>query len=98
MPANLLYEKSADKEMLVGFRFPDVEEGYGIHIRNGVAEFIEGLPEGRDLTITVDSNVWREIVLGLRSPIGAFASGEVKFDGGAIDLVGFLRLFKKASD
>ena len=98
MPANLLYEKSADKEMLVGFRFPDVEEGYGIHIRNGVAEFIEGLPEGRDLTITVDSNVWREIVLGLRSPIGAFASGEVKFDGSAIDLVGFLRLFKKASD
>ena len=98
MPANLLYEKSADKEMLVGFRFPDVDEGYGIHIRNGVAEFIEGLPEGRDLTITVDSNVWREIVLGLRSPIGAFASGEVKFDGSAIDLVGFLRLFKKASD
>jgi len=98
MPANLLYEKSADKEMLVGFRFPDVDEGYGIHIRNGVGEFIEGLPEGRDLTITVDSNVWREIVLGLRSPIGAFASGAVKFDGSAIDLVGFLRLFKKASD
>jgi alkyl sulfatase BDS1-like metallo-beta-lactamase superfamily hydrolase len=98
MPANLLYEKSADKEMLVGFRFPDVEEGYGIHIRNGVAEFIEGLPEDRDLTITVDSNVWREIVLGLRSPIKAFATGEVAFDGSAIDLVGFLRLFKKARD
>ena len=98
MPANLLYEKSADKEMLVGFRFSDIGEGYGIHIRHGVAEFIEGLPEGRDLTITVDSNVWREIVLGLRSPINAFASGEVKFDGSAIDLVGFLRLFKKVGD
>ena len=98
MPANLLYEKSADKEMLVGFRFPDVEEGYGIHIRRGVAEFIEGLPEDRDLTITVDSNVWREIVLGLRSPIKAFATGEVAFDGSAINLVGFLRLFKKARD
>ncbi len=98
MPANLLYEKSADAEMLVGFRFPDVEEGYGIHIRRGVAEFIEGLPEDRDLTITVDSNVWREIVLGLRSPIKAFATGEVAFDGSALDLVGFLRLFKKARD
>ncbi len=96
MPANLIYEKSADKELLVGFRFPDVDEGYGIHIRRGVAEFIEGLPEARDLTITVDSNVWREIVLGLRSPIKAFATGEVAFDGSAIDLVGFLRLFKRA--
>jgi len=98
MPANLIYGQSADKEMLVGFRFPDVDEGYGIHIRHGVAEFIEGLPEDRDLTITVDSNVWREIVLGLRSPLKAFASGKVKFDGSAIDLVGFLRLFNKAGD
>jgi alkyl sulfatase BDS1-like metallo-beta-lactamase superfamily hydrolase len=98
MPANLIYEKSADTEMLVGFRFPDVDEGYGIHIRQGVAEFIDGLPEDRELTITVDSKVWREIVLGLRSPIQAFATGTVKFEGSAIDLVGFLRLFKKAGD
>lgn len=98
MPANLIYDKSADKEVLVGFLFSDVEEGYGIHVRHGVAEFIEGLPEGRDLTITVDSNVWREIVLGLRSPVKAFASGEVKLDGSTLDLVGFLRLFKKASE
>ena len=98
MPANLIYEKSADTEMLVGFRFPDVDEGYGIQIRRGVAEFMEGLPEGRDLTITVDSDTWREVVLGLRSPITAFASGEVQFEGSAIDLVGFLRLFKKAGD
>ncbi len=43
MPANLIYEKSADKEILVGFRFPDVDEGYGIQIRRGVAEFIPTL-------------------------------------------------------
>ncbi|MBW2212751.1 MAG: MBL fold metallo-hydrolase [Deltaproteobacteria bacterium] len=60
MPANLIYERSADKDMLVGFRFPDVDEGYGIHIRRGVAEFQES------------------------------------FTGSALDLVGFLRLFKPA--
>ena len=98
MPANLIYQRSADKELLVGFRFPDVDEGYGIHVRRGVAEFIEGLPEERDLTITVDSNVWREIVIGLRSPVKSFASGDVSFDGSAVDLVSFLRLFKKAGD
>ena len=98
MPAKLIYEKSADKEMLVGFRFPDVDEGYGIQIRRGVAEFIEGLPEETDLTITADSQVWRELVLGLRSPVKAFASGDVKFDGRAVDLIRFLRLFEKAGD
>ena len=98
MPAKLIYEKSADKEMLVGFRFPDVDEGYGIQIRRGVAEFIEGLPEETDLTITADSQVWRELVLGLRSPVKAFASGDVKFDGSALDLIRFLRLFEKAGD
>jgi len=94
MPANLIYEKSADKEILVGFRFPDVDEGYGIQIRRGVAEFIPSFPENPELTITADSMAWRELVLGLRSPVQVFASGDVKFDGSALDLVGFLRLFR----
>ena len=94
MPVNLIYEKSADKEMLVGFRFPDVDEGYGIEIRRGVAEFKDTFPENPDLTITAGSMVWRELALGLRSPVKAFASGDVKFHGSALDLVGFLRLFR----
>jgi alkyl sulfatase BDS1-like metallo-beta-lactamase superfamily hydrolase len=98
MPANLVYEKSADKEILVGFRFPDVNEGYGIHIRRGVAEFKESFPEKPDLIITADSTVWRELVLGLSNPVKAFASGDVKFEGSALDLVGFLRLFKPPTD
>jgi alkyl sulfatase BDS1-like metallo-beta-lactamase superfamily hydrolase len=95
MPANLLYEKSADKEIVVGFRFPDVDESYGIEIRRGVAELKERFPDDPDLAITADSQVWRELVLGLRSPLKAFASGDVKYEGSALDLVGFLRLFRK---
>lgn len=95
MPANLLYEKSADMEMVIAFRFPDVDEGYAIEIRRGVAEFKDSFPEDPDLTITADSNVWRELVLGLRSPIKTFATGDVKYTGSALDLVGFLRLFRK---
>lgn len=94
MPANLIYEKSADRQILVGFRFPDVDEGYGIQIRRGVAEFIPRFPDDPELTITADSMAWRELVLGLRSPVQAFASGDVKFTGSALDLIGFLRLFR----
>ena len=82
----------------MGFRFPDVDEGYGIHVRRGVAEFKESFPENPDLTITADSSVWRGLVLGIRSPVKAFASGEVKFEGSALDLVGFLRLFEAPVD
>ncbi|MGB8330559.1 MAG: alkyl sulfatase dimerization domain-containing protein, partial [Polyangiales bacterium] len=74
MPANLVYERSVDKDILVGFRFPDVGEEYGIHVRRGVAEFQDRFPDDPDLTITVDSAVWRELVLGLRNPVRAFAS------------------------
>ena len=95
MPANLLYEKSADTEMVVGFRFPDVDEEYGIEIRRGVAELKEHLPENPDVIITADSKVWRELVLGLRSPVRAFASGAVTIEGSALDLVGFLRMFRR---
>jgi alkyl sulfatase BDS1-like metallo-beta-lactamase superfamily hydrolase len=95
MPANLVYEKSADKDILVGFRFPDVDEAYGIHVRRGVAEFKDHFPENPDITITANSAVWRELVLGLRNPVTAFASGDIKFEGSTLDLVGFLRLFEQ---
>jgi alkyl sulfatase BDS1-like metallo-beta-lactamase superfamily hydrolase len=94
MPANLDAAKSADKEMVVGFRFPDVDEAYGIEVRRGVAEFLGEFPNDPDVTITADTFVWRELVLGLRNPVKAFASGDVKFDGSALDLVAFLRLFQ----
>jgi alkyl sulfatase BDS1-like metallo-beta-lactamase superfamily hydrolase len=98
MPANLIYEKSADKNIVAGFRFPDVDEGYGIHVRRGVAEFIDHFPDDPDITITTNSNVWRELVLGLRNPVTTFASGDIQFAGSALDLVAFLRLFKPAID
>jgi alkyl sulfatase BDS1-like metallo-beta-lactamase superfamily hydrolase len=96
MPANLVYERSADKDILVGFRFPDVDEAYGIHVRRGVAEFKNRFPDSPDITITATSAVWRELVLGLRNPVTAFASGDVRFEGSALDLLGFLRLFEPA--
>jgi alkyl sulfatase BDS1-like metallo-beta-lactamase superfamily hydrolase len=94
MPANLDPEKSESTNLIVGFRFPDVDEGYMIHVRRGVAEFQPEFPDAPDLVITADSGVWKEVVIGLRNPAMAFASGAVEVDGSALDLVGFLRLFR----
>ena len=55
--------------------------------------FRRSFPERPDVAITVDSGVWREIVVGLRNPALAFASGAVQVEGSKLDLIGFLRLF-----
>ncbi len=94
MPARLDPGKSESTNLIVGFRFPDVDEGYTIHVRRGVAEFRPRFPDAPDLVITADSGVWKEVVIGLRNPALAFASGDVEVDGSTLDLVGFLRLFR----
>jgi putative sterol carrier protein len=65
-----------------------------IHVRRGVAEFQPEFPDAPDLVITADSGVWKEVVIGLRNPALAFAAGAVDLDGSALDLIGFLRLFR----
>ncbi len=93
MPVNLDPEKSAETDVVVGFRFPDVDEGYTIHVRRGVAELRSVLAEELDVAITLDSAVWRELVLGQRNAAVALASGDVQIEGSGLDLIGFLRLF-----
>ncbi len=94
MPTNLDPEKSADTDLVVGFRFSDVGESYSIHVRRGVAELRPVFPERADVAVTVDSGVWRDLVVGLRNPALVFASGDVEIDGSTLDLIGFLRLFQ----
>lgn len=93
MPTYLDPEKSADSELVVGFRFLDVDEGYTIHVRRGVAEFQPAFPENPDVSITTDTNVWRELVLGVRNPLTTFASGAVEVEGSTLELLRFLRMF-----
>lgn len=85
--------KSADTNTITAFRFPDVDQAYTVHVRGGVAEVRPGLPDNPDITITVDSKVWKEIAAKIRNPAAAYATGDVKVEGGALSLVGFLNLF-----
>lgn len=87
-------EKSADVDQKVAFLFPDAGEAYTVHVRRGVAE-VRDRDTGAEMRVTVDANVWKEVAAGLRSPAVAFAKGEIKVDGGTLDLVGFLGLFER---
>jgi alkyl sulfatase BDS1-like metallo-beta-lactamase superfamily hydrolase len=93
MPPRLDPERSADTDIRVGFRFSDVGEGYGLHVRRGVAELQDAFPADPDVSITTTTTVWKDVVTRTRNPALAFASGDVAIEGSALDLVGFLRLF-----
>jgi alkyl sulfatase BDS1-like metallo-beta-lactamase superfamily hydrolase len=97
MPANLDPEKSADVDTVVGFRFPDVDEAYSLHVRRGVAEFSAGVPADADVALVMDSEVWIEVILGARSFPMAVAKGDIVMEGGALRLpavVAFLAMFR----
>ncbi len=96
LPTRLDPQRAAEVELVVGFRFPDINEGYTIHVRRGVAEFQPVFPSSADVSITTDSTTWREIVLRMRNPAAAFASDDVQIEGSRLDLIRFLRLFDRS--
>lgn len=91
MPVNLDPEKSADVDTTMAFRFPDVDEAYTLHVRRGVAEFRVGAAPDPDLSISADSRVWIDIVLGQRGVAGALASGDLELEGGIAQVPPVLR-------
>ena len=93
MAVNLNPEKSADVDMIAGFRFPDAGEAYTVHVRHGVAEIQPKFPDNPDISLTVDSIVWKEVVTGFRNPAVALVK-DVDKEGGMVKIVKFLNLFK----
>jgi len=93
MAVKLDPHKSADKDIIAGFRFPDTGEAYTVHVRHGVAEIQPEFPGNPDISLTVDSMIWKEVVTGFRSPVLALVK-DVDKEGGIIKIVKFLSLFK----
>lgn len=93
MAVNLDPDGSADVDQVVGFRFPDTNEAYTVHVRRGVAEIQPTFPAEPDITVTVDSQVWKEIAAGLRNPALAVVK-DLDVEGGTVALVRFLSLFR----
>lgn len=93
MSVKLNPEKSAETDKTTGFYFPDTKEAYTVHVRRGVAVVEPVFPLKADITITMDSNTWKEIVAKLSNPAVALAKGDVKIEGGIINAVNFLGLF-----
>jgi len=57
-------EKTLDVRMTFGIRLPDVNEGFGLEIRRGIAQFHDSLPENADVVLEMNRSVLEKILLG----------------------------------
>lgn len=89
-------ERSQAVDQCVGFRFPDCDATYTLHIRRGVAEVRPRFPAQPDLSVTVPSTTWKEMLAGLLSPPEAL--GAMQVEGGVARLAGLLALFERDAD
>jgi len=98
LAVNLDPEASADANKIVGMKFPDIKEGYTIHVRRGVAEIrprsLEEIDQMElDIKVIADSKAWKEMLGKIRNSVITLASFEYE-KGNTLTFAGFLKMFK----
>ncbi len=57
-------EDTLDVNLTMGFRFPDVDETFGLEIRRGVVQFYERMPDTPDVVLEMDRATLLGLILG----------------------------------
>lgn len=85
MAVSLNSTASIDKEIVVGLNLTDMNNtessDYAMYIRKGIVEVQPEVPEDADFTITTDSLVWKNMVLGKLDPQEAVSEEDVIITG-----------------
>jgi alkyl sulfatase BDS1-like metallo-beta-lactamase superfamily hydrolase len=74
-------EKSAALEKVVKVTFTDLNRSWGLHVRRGVAEVTENVPQKVDVTLELPRDVWAQIALGEITLEEAITSGKASVKG-----------------
>lgn len=90
---NLHAEDTLELNQTANFVFPDAGETYSVTIRRGIAELRAEAAPAPDLTVTVSSVVWKEMLAGLRNRVAVLASGDLKAEPGLTAYAAFMRHF-----
>ena len=77
----------------MGFNISDLNETYGVVIRNQIAEVSNSYKDDYDVIVSVDSDTWKGIILKTESVARAIASGKLRIDGESIKFLQFSSLF-----
>ena len=97
LPVNLNAEKAIETDKKIVFKFSDVNDVFGLHIRRGVAQLSFTSFEEPDLIVTTDQQSLKEIFAGLKNVASislALTDGTIEVEGGKIEFLKTLSLFK----
>ena len=99
MAGKLKVEKAGQVHETLVFRFPDEKRRFNLTVRRGICEVAEGEPlPGTPLpvaVITMNSQDYRKLVLGIEGPVSLYAGGKVSAQGSWLKALAFLRRFER---
>ena len=93
LPVNLNADKAIETNKKIVFKFLDINDEFGIHIRRGVAQLsFVGFDEP-DLVVTTNQQTLKEIFAGLKNVASislALTDGTIEVEGGKIEFLKIL--------
>ncbi len=93
MATNLEAERAIETSAVLGLDFDDTGEAWTLELRRGVCLPRPRRPETADVRLRTTSLVFKEMLVGIRSPAPTLASPDVAVEGSTARLVKLLLLF-----
>jgi alkyl sulfatase BDS1-like metallo-beta-lactamase superfamily hydrolase len=95
LSVNLIPSKCADMKVNVNFYFTDSNEKWSVQLRNSIAEAQNYHVENADITVTVKSTVWKELLSKNRNGLTTFLAGDLEVEPGISDFKEFMSYFEE---
>ena len=95
LSVNLIPEKCGNKRLIVNFNFTDSDEKWSVQLRNSIAETQAFHIDDPDITVTIKSTVWKELLAKKRGGLIAFLSGDISVEPGIGDFKEFMSYFEE---
>ncbi|MEM1314731.1 MAG: alkyl sulfatase dimerization domain-containing protein [Pseudomonadota bacterium] len=92
---NLDPDRSAEVQAVARLTFKDLGQSWAIHVRRGVAEVSQAIPEAVDVDIELDRAAWARIALRETTLADAVAAGEATIAGDLSALEGIINAFDR---
>ncbi len=97
MPGAFQADKAANASAVIQFQLTGAEAGdWMAVIKDGACTVERGLSPSPNLTLTADSQVYKDIVTGRANPMKAFMDGGLKLGGDLNLAMKFMGWFKMA--
>jgi putative sterol carrier protein len=95
LPGAFIPEKAGDMESVIQFELTGEEAGsWAVVIKDGACKVEKGQHENPTMTLTADSQDYKDIVTGRLKAMNAFMQGKVKLQGNLNLAMKFAEIFK----